>query len=404
MKTFTIGRLAAVSAATLFGALAITGVARSFTTFCLPGWPNSTGTFRTNGTSFPASAGGASAVNAAIRAGAAEWTNRGGSRFSWVDGGTTTNASDNLSDGFTDVYFVNATNGNALAVTTCNGSGVRGSDTRFFNVGLRTDGGDFDIQAIITHEIGHALGMGHSDVPGATMAPAYFGTGGRTIEADDMAGIQSIYGRPNPTIVSISPTSGFRRGGQTVTINGTNFDSQTHVTFGTTPAVVQSVVSATRLRVISPASTTLVTKNVAVSNGANTSTLQNAFTYVENDNAVELTSVTPASGGAFTVRVSGVPGTRWALAGSDGPGPWVPRPLTQPTLSLDLGPAPPFGIRVFGKSFGNGHSPVLDATGVATVTGTIPLGLPPLSHYYWQAAYVGSPFQKSNQLVISITQ
>ena len=53
-----------------------------------------------------------------------------------------------------------------------------------------------DIQAVVTHEYGHALGLGHSSVVGATM---YAGTSGngvnvRSIEADDRAGLQAIYG------------------------------------------------------------------------------------------------------------------------------------------------------------------------------------------------------------------
>ncbi|MBI1850509.1 MAG: matrixin family metalloprotease [Planctomycetes bacterium] len=398
----TMTRVGLTTGIVLFAAVAMTGIARSYTTFCLPGWPNAQGTFRTNGASFPASAGGAAAVNAAIRAAAAEWTNRGASRFRWIDGGTTTNTSNNLNDGFTDVFFVNTTNGNALAVTTCNGNRIQGADTQFYAVGPRTDGSGIDVQSVITHEIGHALGMGHSSVNGATMLPAYFGLAERTIEADDMAGIQSIYGHAVPTLTSISPTSGFRRGGQTITLNGINFDSGTTVTIGNATAQVLSVVNSTRIRAIVPGSTSLGPKNVTVANGINTSTLANAFTYVENDNAVELLAVNAQSGGTFTIRVSGIPNSEWVLIGSDGGGPWTPRPLRFPALTVDVGPRPPFGLQVFGQSFGLGTLPNLDATGSAVVSGVLPGDLLPLSHYYWQAAYPGTPIQKSNQLVISI--
>ncbi len=53
-----------------------------------------------------------------------------------------------------------------------------------------------DIQGVATHEYGHALGLGHANVPGATMfatVPLEM-TNWRTIEADDQAGVQFIYG------------------------------------------------------------------------------------------------------------------------------------------------------------------------------------------------------------------
>lgn len=57
-------------------------------------------------------------------------------------------------------------------------------------------GNGIDIQGVATHEYGHALGLGHSNVSGATMFPSISGsgTGARTIAADDRAGVQCIYG------------------------------------------------------------------------------------------------------------------------------------------------------------------------------------------------------------------
>lgn len=52
---------------------------------------------------------------------------------------------------------------------------------------------DFDLFTVVLHEIGHALGLGHSAVVGAVMEPSYAG-GRRTLAADDIAGIQALYG------------------------------------------------------------------------------------------------------------------------------------------------------------------------------------------------------------------
>jgi hypothetical protein len=83
-----------------------------------------------------------------------------------------------------------------------------------------------DIQGVACHEYGHALGLGHSSVNGATMFPSISGTGvpGRSIAADDIAGIQSIYGLASATKPFISSVT-FNSG--TVTINGQNFDTPT---------------------------------------------------------------------------------------------------------------------------------------------------------------------------------
>ena len=49
-----------------------------------------------------------------------------------------------------------------------------------------------DLYSVVLHEVGHALGLGHSDVPGAVMYPYYRQASGLT--ADDVAGIQALYG------------------------------------------------------------------------------------------------------------------------------------------------------------------------------------------------------------------
>jgi hypothetical protein len=56
----------------------------------------------------------------------------------------------------------------------------------------------FDIYTIVLHEMGHALGLGHSNVRGSVMENAYRGAN-RALTADDVAGIQAVYGVPEPS-------------------------------------------------------------------------------------------------------------------------------------------------------------------------------------------------------------
>lgn len=62
----------------------------------------------------------------------------------------------------------------------------------------KTDGTDYDTQAVATHELGHSLGIHHTELsstPRPTMYSTYFGTDGRTLETDDQAALQCSHSR-----------------------------------------------------------------------------------------------------------------------------------------------------------------------------------------------------------------
>jgi Matrixin/IPT/TIG domain len=74
----------------------------------------------------------------------------------------------------------------------------------------------FDIQSVLTHEIGHLLGLDHSAMVSSVMVP--FGTTSQldqqTLAYDDIAGITELYPKPSTT-VSVGQVRGVVRSGGT---------------------------------------------------------------------------------------------------------------------------------------------------------------------------------------------
>jgi hypothetical protein len=61
--------------------------------------------------------------------------------------------------------------------------------------GEACSGQEFRIEGVMVHEIGHGLGLGHTNVSGATMFPSVSAcnNGPASTEADDEAGIDNLY-------------------------------------------------------------------------------------------------------------------------------------------------------------------------------------------------------------------
>lgn len=144
-------------------------------------------------------------------------------------------ASYTLGDGIPMLNFqdpINACKGSCLAATFTGYYDQRSDGTyRIFDADIVTNGryswtteseadgcsSEFYMEGVQVHEVGHVLGLGHTDVTGATMYPSVSScnNGPATIENDDAAGIVALYGSSGP---SCSGNPGGDGGGDSCTL------------------------------------------------------------------------------------------------------------------------------------------------------------------------------------------
>lgn len=133
----------------------------------------------------------------ALQAAMASWTNVFDAGHSPAYAGTTTAGWS--TDGTNTILWAsgNGCTGNCLALTALvltSGQVIVESDITFnSNYAWQTSGGDYDTQSVAAHEIGHALGIHHTEVgstPRPTMYANYFGTDARTLHPDDGAALE----------------------------------------------------------------------------------------------------------------------------------------------------------------------------------------------------------------------
>ena len=144
-----------------------------------------------------------SAATSAIQQAAAAWSEQTNANVALLYAGATSGSS-LLLNYKNEVFFRNASNGSAVAETHYwYNSANQLIDTdivvyegayRFF-VGSGCSDGVY-VENVVIHEFGHALGLQHSSVSGATMQPSMPGLCDRSqlsLAADDIAGIEKNY-------------------------------------------------------------------------------------------------------------------------------------------------------------------------------------------------------------------
>ncbi|MEO9256304.1 MAG: matrixin family metalloprotease [Tepidiformaceae bacterium] len=154
------------------------------------------------------------------------WNEVPAQSFRYIDGGTTSafagsDCSSDEPDGVNSVRFSyllpSGVLGSTCSITTKSPNGPRHmlefdmvfDGTTDWSVADTTPQGLYDLKSTVLHELGHALGLAHSGVPGAVMKPLIdSGQQVRTPTADDVAGIRALYGvAATPTPATPTPAT-----------------------------------------------------------------------------------------------------------------------------------------------------------------------------------------------------
>ena len=177
-----------------------------------------------NTVSFPASTGSVVEIEDGIVGAMDAWSNAGNAYFAWTYGGVTTDVSWTADARMIAQWHTSTAAAATLAVTQIiyYGGDVDECDIRFYGSNgsgpiawsadpLGAAAGEFDLQKIATHELGHCLGLAHSGNAAAIMyATTGDGSGPseRALHQDDIDGLNAIYTgyvpRPDLDLVTFS--------------------------------------------------------------------------------------------------------------------------------------------------------------------------------------------------------
>jgi hypothetical protein len=180
--------------------------------------------------------------------------------------------------------------GNTVTIT---GTGFSSDSTVDFGSGTA-----FNVYVVSSTEITASAPGGTPGLPVDVTVTTPAGTSA-TSSAD-----QYTYG--GPTVTGLSPDAGPTAGGNTVTITGTGFSSDSTVEFGSSAASDVNVISSTTIAATAPAQSAGPSVDVTVSTPAGTSATSSADQYTYG--APSVTKVDPdagALGGGNTVTVVG---------------------------------------------------------------------------------------------------
>ena len=151
---------------------------------------------------FHNTAGQGSGKASALQSAMAAWTNVTSADHVLTYAGTTTSGWS--TDGRNTLLWAtgNGCSGSCLALTALvlqSGQVIVETDVTFnASFTWNTNGSNYDVQTVAAHELGHTLGIHHTQLtstPRPTMYASYFGTGGRSLENDDRQALQCAESR-----------------------------------------------------------------------------------------------------------------------------------------------------------------------------------------------------------------
>ncbi len=266
-----------------------------------------------------------------VRSASQAWKNQSTANIELIYEGTTSRVGADLQNRENTVSFVDDEDPDALAATFIRFDS-RGRVARFDIVFYdRTNGsknrwngprdpesGTVDLLGVAVHEFGHALGLDHTPVRNATMFASVASRGFhlRTLEQDDLDGVEFLYGDgrpgadPSPALLSVDPGNGPGAGGNAVLIRGRNFTWTEDTTLRIDGIPLASsefeVESLELIRVSSMPPHSEGAVPLAISNTLGIDALPNGYRY--GPRAPTLASIVPALGpieGGIPVTVRG---------------------------------------------------------------------------------------------------
>jgi hypothetical protein len=125
-----------------------------------------------------------------------EWNRPTTSKFEWKAGGVVVEGE--KKDGKFNISFAGGFQPGVLAYTAIKSYGPFGEKDVVVNqdiswyCGTGSPGAKTDLQTVVLHELGHGLGLGHSDKFLAVMYAFYQGVR-RTLNTDDINGLSTMY-------------------------------------------------------------------------------------------------------------------------------------------------------------------------------------------------------------------
>jgi hypothetical protein len=165
-------------------------------------------TYKVNAATFPSSLGSAAAMTA-IESGFENWRAPACTVWSARNAGSSTVVSPSARDNENSVLWISGAAGSwpaelgtetsTIGITTSTfvtGGNLVDADITLNAVHFRWGDGSsntVDAQSILTHEEGHFLGLGHTQVTGSVMIASYSGGQVRVLSSDDQSGVCALY-------------------------------------------------------------------------------------------------------------------------------------------------------------------------------------------------------------------